>query len=447
MPKYTLEDNLVEITLPNGKRVKINADNLDNYQADVNRERNAVTLPEVVISDKSKDKTRKVSLKDINWDASSPEAQIKIQAIKNKESSWYDYAVRNFEDTFGVSPREVADFIPGIGDVLALIDINSSLNKGNYGEAILNASLLALPDAIEKPIKKGIKYIKNNPYFKDIINPKSTINAIRQGNYIPLMSRTRKQEVKDELYNMYLNEILPAESRRYNKRRDRLSLYYDLPKETLDNETPIFTTIDKARKKYGVSNTGLGHYNPNTKELVISVNDSDRPNILLNKDKIRHYTTHELDHAAQYYLKNDELISGVGTLRNPIVDIDNAYLANNKTSRYFGIPRQNLSNPEINHIGGYNIETVKAFDPLLINNINHTWESSPNEVISETAAYIDSFLEGKRGRLFNELNDDEQSIIIDLISNRFNTPKNKTANMLEDAYQYLKYGGKISLED
>ena len=169
MPKYTLEDNLVEITLPNGKRVKINADNLDNYQADVNRERNAVTLPEVVISDKSKDKTRKVSLKDINWDASSPEAQIKIQAIKNKESSWYDYAVRNFEDTFGVSPREVADFIPGIGDVLALIDINSSLNKGNYGEAILNASLLALPDAIEKPIKKGIKYIKNNPYFKDKI--------------------------------------------------------------------------------------------------------------------------------------------------------------------------------------------------------------------------------------------------------------------------------------
>lgn len=177
MPKYSLEDELIEVSLPNGRKVKVNAQNLRDYQDNIRRANNPTVLPEVTVSAKKVDNRKKISLKDINWDASSPEAQARIQASKDKEGHWYDYGVKNFKDTFGVNPRSVADWIPGVGDALALGDVISALKDKKYGEAALVAGMFVLPNVIEKPIKGLYKYgrkaVRN---YKKIRNYNSRYN-------------------------------------------------------------------------------------------------------------------------------------------------------------------------------------------------------------------------------------------------------------------------------
>lgn len=73
-------------------------------------------------------------------------------------------------------------------------------------------------------------------------------------------------------------------------------------------------------------------------------------------------------------------------------------------------------------------------------------QSSPNEVISETANYIDYHTKGNRGKTFNELSLEDKHKVTELIAKRFKLTKHEAAAMLfESSPRYLKYGGRITL--
>ena len=67
----------------------------------------------------------------------------------------------NFEDTFGISGKEAAGFVPYVGDALDFYDIGNDLNEGNYLAAGLGIGALFLPNIIEKPLKAVYRRGKN----------------------------------------------------------------------------------------------------------------------------------------------------------------------------------------------------------------------------------------------------------------------------------------------
>lgn len=73
----------------------------------------------------------------------------------------------NFEETFGLTPKDAAGFIPIVGDAIDLTDIGTDLYKGNYTNAAIGAGLFLLPNIIEKPAKalyRGIKSAAKRAY-------------------------------------------------------------------------------------------------------------------------------------------------------------------------------------------------------------------------------------------------------------------------------------------
>lgn len=88
-----------------------------------------------------------------------PELAELVVTGKRPQSIWKQGA-ENFEQTFGISPKEVAGFIPYVGDAIDLGDIGTDLYKGNYKDAAIGAGLFLLPNILEKPAKylyKGVK--------------------------------------------------------------------------------------------------------------------------------------------------------------------------------------------------------------------------------------------------------------------------------------------------
>lgn len=69
----------------------------------------------------------------------------------------------NFEDTFGMTPRDAAGFIPYVGDALDIKDIAQDIKDQKYKEALIAAGLLVVPNAVEniaKGIYRGAKNIR-----------------------------------------------------------------------------------------------------------------------------------------------------------------------------------------------------------------------------------------------------------------------------------------------
>lgn len=56
---------------------------------------------------------------------------------------------------------EIASFLPIIGDGIDVYDIGKDVKDGNYLEATLGTGLLVLPNIIEKPLKKGYRFVKS----------------------------------------------------------------------------------------------------------------------------------------------------------------------------------------------------------------------------------------------------------------------------------------------
>lgn len=94
------------------------------------------------------------------------------------------------------------------------------------------------------------------------------------------------------------------------------------------------------------------------------------------------------------------------------------------------------------------VEVETPFNILAKHNNNHTWKSSPNEVISEVANYIDFHTKDNAGKLFHELNDSDKKFVAKKIAKRFNLTEDEALTMLNSASpRYLKYGGKINFKN
>lgn len=124
-----------------------------------------------------------------------------------KPKSLLEIGAKNFEETFGINPKEAASFLPFVGDAIDMYDIGEDINKGDYTAAGIGAGLLLLPNVIEKPIKqlyrgskKLIKGVRNNPLKK--LNKTS-----------PVLNRTHKPTykhvpVQEEIPDNWVKEVV-----------------------------------------------------------------------------------------------------------------------------------------------------------------------------------------------------------------------------------------------
>lgn len=114
-----------------------------------------------------------------------------------KPSSLLEQGAANFEETFGITPRDAASFIPYIGDALDVKDIKDNLEEGSYSEAGLGALMLLLPNIIEKPLRyvgKGVRKLVHgkNSELRDALE-----EALSSNFYTNSPSSTRSfEEVK-----------------------------------------------------------------------------------------------------------------------------------------------------------------------------------------------------------------------------------------------------------
>lgn len=73
---------------------------------------------------------------------------------------------KNINDSNKRIDDGVAGFVPVLGDVLQGTQAIVDASEGKWGNAVLGAGLLLLPNAIEKPLKTGAK--QSIKYFKEI---------------------------------------------------------------------------------------------------------------------------------------------------------------------------------------------------------------------------------------------------------------------------------------
>lgn len=57
--------------------------------------------------------------------------------------------------------KEAASYLPWVGDVIDAYDAGESAYNGDYTDASLTLASLVLPNVIEKPLKKGYKFVRS----------------------------------------------------------------------------------------------------------------------------------------------------------------------------------------------------------------------------------------------------------------------------------------------
>lgn len=410
----------------------------------------------------------KSAIYDNNEQQISKSEQKRVERISKEEE-----VNKNIKD----KTRTLADFTPVLGDALQAKDVYNALRSSNRQEAgILLASLL-VPNVIEKPLKTvfkagkaAYKSIKRNPdkvihtITEDFINKnnrKRTLKAIKDNRYIPFMSFDEKRNYINSLRDDYENIIIPAGQTRYDT--NKLAITEDF-KVKPSNKLPVgnirFISHRRGVKSFGYNEKTEGMMNPRDYSISLALNSSKRPTIIMGRNHILGNGAHEINHIGQYELGNDLVLDftdsykkrlGINSgSRNPIADADKAVLQDGTIDYYWGIPNENLKRNKRydNDLNGNTIETEIQFNPLAKNNINHTWESSPNEVASDVARYIDTKTKENRGKVFIELNNEDKDRITELIAKRFNLSTKDAREMLSvGSPRYFKNGGRITLED
>ena len=83
--------------------------------------------------------------------------------------------------------QDIANFAPGLGEIIDAKNTIKSLSKGQYGNAALNAVGFAIPFIPGGAIKRGYKFLKNKIKSKPIIKskPRSDINWGKWNKEIP----------------------------------------------------------------------------------------------------------------------------------------------------------------------------------------------------------------------------------------------------------------------
>lgn len=162
-----------------------------------------------------------------------------LTVTAKRPRSLLEQGAANFEETFGVTPRDAASFIPYVGDVLDVNDIRNNLKSGEYTEAGLGALMLLLPNVVEKPAKLAYRELKsltrNAKKLKFYKRPKSDIERV----------------LNDEASTFYYENIRPKLAAYNNVSESALpSLFHttksggfnNLPIEAPDKAPSIFST-------------------------------------------------------------------------------------------------------------------------------------------------------------------------------------------------------------
>lgn len=118
-----------------------------------------------------------------------------------------NYALKNFEDTFGVSARDAASFVPYVGDALDINDIWNNVIGGKYKEAAIGAGMFLVPNIVEKPVKRlwkagkqlrrNYQKIKNFKYSPAMYNDYADAAGYIVYNYLHKYGDVQGGTIKD----------------------------------------------------------------------------------------------------------------------------------------------------------------------------------------------------------------------------------------------------------
>lgn len=203
--------------------------------------------------------------------------EIEITAKSPTGDTWKDrnlykaykgrqYVNKGREKLSSVIP-EVVGFSP-VGDVMDIYQIGKDIYEGNYTQAALGAGLFFLPDILAKPIRRGIRKIKNVYNSSDrLVQLQNNIYAARNNakdayqqyanNFADIYDNTIRQEtellkqkypetIKKSMGRVSLEQF--AES--YNKARhwNDINYPYIIPQEYKDNE--LYKRLYKDDRSY-----------------------------------------------------------------------------------------------------------------------------------------------------------------------------------------------------
>lgn len=102
---------------------------------------------------------------------------------------------------------EIESLFPGIGDAMDLVDIEEAISDKNYGQAALGAGLLLVPNAIEKPVKAGLKVLKNKVTQAALNNVVDKVPVLRN-QYFKMQDKKALEGLQDTFENFNGSRIL-----------------------------------------------------------------------------------------------------------------------------------------------------------------------------------------------------------------------------------------------
>lgn len=202
---------------------------------------------------------------------SNPSESTRINNIYTKEKA--------LKPTQKVDPDRtgIEEFVPVIGDALDFTKIGEDINDKNYGQAALGLGLLLIPNAIEKPIKAGVKALKKN------------IVPIILNNVVDKVPTLRNQyfKMQDKKALEGLQDIFES----FNGSR------------TLDNNRPYFKTqipilnndIKDRAEKIGINAGAIGGDLNRYNNMKVFIEDNKRSNAKILKN-----STPELEHNREF---------------------------------------------------------------------------------------------------------------------------------------------------
>lgn len=159
-------------------------------------------------------------------------------------------------DLQGENAREIVGFIPYVGDALDVKDIGSDLYKGNYINAGIGATMLALPNIIEKPLKRVYNFFK--PTTKKAINSLKDAITASDSNWDYLYNKAIKsnnineaQRLRDlhfkakARHNAIMNEDGSLKSL-YHTGNDNYPSDWHVYDPNYENQNSFFYTTDNS---------------------------------------------------------------------------------------------------------------------------------------------------------------------------------------------------------
>lgn len=131
----------------------------------------------------------------------NPSESTKINNIYTKEKA--------LKPTQKVDPDrfEIESLFLGIGDAMDLVDIEEAISDKNYGQAALGAGLLLVPNAIEKPVKAGLKVLKNKVTQAALNNVVDKVPVLRN-QYFKMQDKKALEGLQDTFENFNGSRIL-----------------------------------------------------------------------------------------------------------------------------------------------------------------------------------------------------------------------------------------------